>query len=54
VAAQPAAAQPVAIDRRGHTAPATERSFGNELVSDKSLDEVILEYLSDDSDTDES
>jgi hypothetical protein len=54
-AAQPVAAQPVApIDRRGHTAPAAERSFGNELVSDKSLDEVILEYLSDDSDTDES
>jgi hypothetical protein len=31
--------------------PAPERSFGgNELVLDKSLDEVILEYLSDETD----
>ena len=40
-------------ERRGPT-PQSERSFGNELVSDKSLDEVILEYLSDDSEADES
>ena len=31
-------------------APATE-AFSNELVSDKSLDEVILEYLADDGET---
>jgi hypothetical protein len=42
-------------DRRTpHYTPTSERSFTNELVSDKSLDEVILEYLSDDSETDES
>jgi hypothetical protein len=44
-----------APDRRTpHYTPPSERTFGNELVSDKSLDEVILEYLSDDSETDES
>ncbi|HVR62862.1 MAG TPA: hypothetical protein VMU50_13245 [Polyangia bacterium] len=46
------------VDRRAALSPAGERdrdrSFGNELVSDKSLDEVILEYLSDDSEADES
>ncbi len=47
---------PAAVDRRAVASPTAERdrSFGNELVSDKSLDEVILEYLSDDSEADES
>jgi hypothetical protein len=30
-----------------------ERAFGQDLVSDKSLDDVILEYLSDDAETEE-
>jgi hypothetical protein len=32
--------------------PPGERAFGADLVSDKSLDEVILEYLSDDAEPD--
>ena len=33
--------------------PGTNEAFAGELVSDKSLDEVILEYLADDGETDE-
>lgn len=33
--------------------PATAEAFSADLVSDKSLDEVILEYLADDGETDE-
>jgi hypothetical protein len=33
--------------------PAPSEAFSGELVSDKSLDEVILEYLADDGETDE-
>jgi len=33
--------------------PATTEAFSADLVSDKSLDEVILEYLADDGETDE-
>ena len=36
-------------------APAsTTDAFASDLVNDKSLDEVILEYLSDDADPEES
>jgi hypothetical protein len=56
--AHPGWDNPAPVDRRAAVAPAGEhgrdRSFSNELVSDKSLDEVILEYLSDDSEADES
>jgi hypothetical protein len=34
-------------------APAGSEAFSGELVSDKSLDEVILEYLSDDAEPEE-
>jgi hypothetical protein len=34
-------------------APAAPEAFAGDLVSDKSLDEVILEYLADDGETDE-
>jgi hypothetical protein len=34
-------------------APAASEAFSSGLVSDKSLDEVILEYLADDGETDE-
>ncbi len=34
-------------------APAAGEAFSGELVSDKSLDEVILEYLADDGEQEE-
>ena len=48
------AAPATSTERIQPAARGRDRAFGNELVSDKSLDDVILEYLSDDSDNDES
>jgi hypothetical protein len=59
VASQPAAEAPVAAAGGkirmpwDPPAPASSEAFSGELVSDKSLDEVILEYLADDGDGEE-
>jgi hypothetical protein len=47
-AAAPRTRTPIAPSER---TPGERAAFGSELVSDKSLDEVILEYLSDDAET---
>jgi hypothetical protein len=60
-ASRPSAAPPrateAALRARAPAAPSertpSERAFAPDLVSDKSLDEVILEYLSDDGETEE-
>ena len=53
---QPSRAADAAIRARAPGAPSertpAERAFAPDLVTDKSLDEVILEYLSDDVDKD--
>jgi hypothetical protein len=46
-----AASRPAAIFATARTADAGGSIFGDDLISEKSLDEVILSYLSDDLDT---
>ena len=46
-----AASRPAAIFASGRNADAGGSIFGDDLISEKSLDEVILSYLSDDLDT---
>lgn len=46
-----AASRPAAIFTSGRNADAGGSIFGDDLISEKSLDEVILSYLSDDLDT---
>ena len=59
VAAQPSADAPVTATSGkirmpwDPPPPASSEAFSGELVSDKSLDEVILEYLADDGETEE-
>jgi hypothetical protein len=56
VTAQPSADAPVTGTSgkiRMPWDPAPSEAFSGELVNDKSLDEVILEYLADDGETDE-
>jgi hypothetical protein len=49
-----AASRPAAIFASGRNADAGGSIFGDDLISEKSLDEVILSYLSDDLDTSSS
>ena len=46
-----AASRPAAIFSSARNADAGGSIFGDDLISEKSLDEVILSYLSDDLDT---
>jgi hypothetical protein len=46
-----AASRPAAIFASGRNADAGGSIFGDDLISEKSLDEVILSYLSDDLDS---
>jgi hypothetical protein len=46
-----AASRPAAIFANARTADAGGSIFGDDLISEKSLDEVILSYLSDDLDS---
>jgi hypothetical protein len=46
-----AASRPAAIFTAGRNADAGGSIFGDDLISEKSLDEVILSYLSDDLET---
>jgi hypothetical protein len=46
-----AASRPAAIFSSGRNADAGGSIFGDDLISEKSLDEVILSYLSDDLET---
>jgi hypothetical protein len=49
-----AASRPAAIFATARTADAGGSIFGDDLISEKSLDEVILSYLSDDLDSSSS
>jgi hypothetical protein len=49
-----AASRPAAVFVSGRNADAGGSIFGDDLISEKSLDEVILSYLSDDLDSSSS
>ena len=49
-----AASRPAAVFASGRNADAGGSIFGDDLISEKSLDEVILSYLSDDLDSSSS